>query len=70
MTGAAIDEDDDETLNLRIQCQEPEALVRLLELYGPIAHRRNGQWKGYLQIDLSQTDDATAKAELQKAAGE
>lgn len=42
MTGAAIDEDDDETLNLRIQCQEPEALVRLLELYGPIA-------RGYLK---------------------
>lgn len=37
MTGAAIEEDDDETLNLRIQCQEPGALVRLLELYGPLA---------------------------------
>ncbi len=37
MTGAVIDEDDDETLNLRIQCQEPDALVRPLELYGPIA---------------------------------
>lgn len=42
MTGAVIDEDDDETLNLRIQCQEPEALARLLELYGPIA-------RGYLK---------------------
>lgn len=35
-------EEDDETLNLRIQCQEPEALARLLELYGPKA-------KGYLK---------------------
>lgn len=39
MANTAID---DETLNLRIQCQEPEALARLLELYGPIA-------KGYLK---------------------
>lgn len=42
MADAAIDEDDDETLNFRIQCQEPEALARLLELYGPKA-------KGYLK---------------------
>lgn len=38
--------------------------------YSLWSHRRNGQWKGYLQIGLSPTDDATAKAELQKAAGE
>lgn len=38
--------------------------------YSLWSHRRNGQWKGYLQIDLSPTDDATAKAELQNAAGE
>jgi len=38
--------------------------------YSLWSHRRNGQWKGYLQIDLSQTADATAKAELQNAAGE
>ena len=41
MADTAIDEDD-ETLNLRIQCQEPKALVRLLELFGPKA-------KGYLK---------------------
>lgn len=39
---SAISEEDDETLNLRIQCQEPEAIGRLLELYGPKA-------KGYLR---------------------
>jgi hypothetical protein len=38
--------------------------------YSLWSHRRNGQWKGYLQIDLSAADDATAKAELQKVAGE
>ena len=37
--------------------------------YSVWSHRRNSQWKGYLQIDLSQTDDATAKAELQKTVG-
>lgn len=42
MAEAAIDENDDETLNLRIQCQEPDALTRLLELYGPTA-------RGYLK---------------------
>lgn len=38
--------------------------------YSLWSHRRDGQWKGYLQIDLSATHDATARAELQKAAGE
>jgi DNA-directed RNA polymerase specialized sigma24 family protein len=42
MANTVIEEDDDETLNLRIQLQEPAALVRLLELYGPIA-------KGYVK---------------------
>jgi len=36
--------------------------------YSLWSHRRNGQWKGYLQIDLLATDDAPARAELQKAA--
>lgn len=35
--------------------------------YSLWSHRRSGQWKGYLQIDLSPIDDAKAKAELQKA---
>ncbi|MCC7336729.1 MAG: sigma-70 family RNA polymerase sigma factor [Pirellulaceae bacterium] len=42
MADATIDEDDDEPLNFRIQCQEPAALARLLELYGPTA-------RGYLK---------------------
>ena len=40
MSGQA-DDDDDETLNLRIQCRDSDGLARLLELYGPKA-------KGYL----------------------
>lgn len=42
MADVSIDEDDDETLNFRIQCQEPLALARMLELYGPVA-------RGYLK---------------------
>ena len=38
--------------------------------YSLWSHRRNSQWKGYLQIDLSPTDDAIAKAELRKVTGE
>jgi hypothetical protein len=34
--------------------------------YSLWSHQRNGQWKGYLQIDLSRTDDTTAKTELLK----
>jgi RNA polymerase sigma factor (sigma-70 family) len=34
---ASATDEDDETLNLRIQCKEPDALNRLLELYGPRA---------------------------------
>ncbi|MBF0464565.1 MAG: hypothetical protein HQK88_00265 [Nitrospirae bacterium] len=32
--------------------------------YSMWSHRRNNQWKGYLQVDLSQIDDSTAKANL------
>lgn len=34
--------------------------------YSLWSHRRNGQWKGYLQIDLSSTDDAAAQAEIRE----
>jgi len=34
--------------------------------YSLWSHRRNGQWKGYLQIDLSQEHDTNAKASLQE----
>lgn len=49
----------------------PACLVeRSAYWYSLWSHRRNGQWKGYLQIDLSATNDGTARAELQKATGE
>ena len=38
--------------------------------YSLWSHRRNGQWKGYLQIDLSATEDENARAEIQKMIGE
>ena len=34
--------------------------------YSLWSHRRNGQWKGYLQINLSPTDDTVAEANLSK----
>jgi hypothetical protein len=33
--------------------------------YSLWSHRRNGRWKGYLQIDLSSADDPIAKANLE-----
>lgn len=48
----------------------PENLVeRSAYWYSLWSHRRTGQWKGYLQIDLSPGDDTLAKTELQNAAG-
>jgi len=45
----------------------PEPLVEQSTYwYSLWSHRRNGQWKGYLQIHLSPTDDAVAKANLDK----
>lgn len=49
----------------------PEYLVqRSAYWYSLWSHRRNGQWKGYLHIDLAATDDATALAELRNAVAE
>ena len=46
----------------------PEPLVRQSAYwYSMWSHRRSGQWKGYLQIDLSLTDDTVAKANLDKS---
>ena len=45
----------------------PEPLVgQSAYWYSMWSHRRNGQWKGYLQIDLSSTDDVIAKANLDR----
>jgi uncharacterized protein DUF6932 len=43
----------------------PEFLVdQSTYWYSMWSHRRNEQWKGYLQIDLAPTDDPTAKANI------
>ena len=45
----------------------PEPLVEQSTYwYSLWSHRRNGLWKGFLQIDLSPTDNAVAKANLDK----
>jgi hypothetical protein len=44
----------------------PEALVRRSAYWYSIwSHRRNGQWKGYLQVGLSSNDDEVAKVNLE-----
>lgn len=48
----------------------PILVERSAYWYSLWSHRRNGQWKGYLQIDLAPTYDSAASAELRKAAGE
>lgn len=43
----------------------PEPLVQQTTYwYSLWSHRRNSQWKGYVQIDLAPTEDTTAKANL------
>ena len=45
----------------------PEPLVgQSTYWYSLWSHRRNGQWKGYLQLDLSSGEDSVAKANLDK----
>lgn len=45
----------------------PESLVsQSAYWYSMWSHRRNEQWKGFLQIDLSPMDDAVAKANLDR----
>ena len=37
--------------------------------YSMWSHRRSGEWKGYLQIDLDSTEDAAARANLVNPTG-
>jgi len=47
----------------------PEPLVgQSAYWYSLWSHRRNWQWKGYLEIDLSSSDDAVAKTNLDRIA--
>ncbi len=46
--------------------QSPKVLIeRSAYWYSLWSHRRNQLWKGYLQVDLSATDDAAAKNVLE-----
>lgn len=45
--------------------EAPEALVQKAIYWESMwSHRRDGTWKGFLQIDLAPTDEAVAKASL------
>ena len=49
-------------------------LEKIIELstywYGQWSHTRNGEWKGYLQIDLAGADDEQARLQLDQLNGE
>lgn len=50
---------------VQLNAAVPESLVaRSAYWYSLWSHRRDGQWKGYLQIDLSPAEDDAAKAQL------
>jgi hypothetical protein len=50
---------------VQLDAGAPEPLVNQSAYwYSLWSHRRGGQWKGYLQIDLSSSDDQVAKANL------
>ena len=54
-------------ISFSLNGDEPEPLVRQSTYwYSLWSHRRNGQWKGFLQIDLSPADDLIAEANLGK----
>jgi hypothetical protein len=47
-----------------------EALIeRATYWYGIWSHRRNGLWKGYLQLDLAPDEDTTAGPALTRITG-
>ena len=50
---------------VQLDAGAPEPLVaQSTYWYSMWSHRRSGHWKGYLKIDLSPTDDQTARANL------
>ena len=56
---------------VQLNADAPEQLVEQAAYwYSMWSHRRNGLWKGYLQIDLSLTDDVVADANLDKMANQ
>ena len=48
----------------------PEDIIRYtLYWYSLWSHNRNGQWKGYLQVDLADGEDADAREALEQMGG-
>ena len=62
---ATIDDFGVDAYFVQLNTAVPESLVaRSAYWYSLWSHRRDGRWKGYLQIDLSPADDDAAKAQL------
>ncbi len=52
---------------VQLNVDNPEILIEISTYwYSLWSHRRNGQWKGYLQIDLSSADDQVAQVNLER----
>jgi hypothetical protein len=52
---------------VRLNTEYPELLVsQAAYWYSVWSHRRNGLWKGFLQIDLSSNDDQVATTNLRE----
>lgn len=52
---------------VQLNSSAPEPLVGQSAYWCSLwSHRRNGQWKGYLQLNLSSMDDHVARANLDK----
>jgi hypothetical protein len=52
---------------VQLNVDKPESLVaQSTYWYSLWSHRCNGQWKGYLQIDLSSADDQVAQVNLER----
>ena len=56
-----------DTYFVELTGDQPEVLIRQATYwYSLWSHRRDGRWKGYLQIDLADIDDQKAKDDLQQ----
>ena len=55
---------------VQLDAGSPEPLVsQSTYWYSMWSHRRNGEWKGYLRVDLSPTNDRAARANLVSSPG-
>lgn len=60
-----------DALFLGLDALDMRSLANHVAYYNGLwSHTRQGQWKGYLEIDLADEDDATAKIALNRAVNE